>query len=162
MPKEKPRLTQKERRAASKTNEAKAKRPLPPGKRKDAEFEYFALFTALPMKERKEIFGFQTAIQFGKAYKVNPCTLSEWKWDPKFYELRDKYLIHFKQHTAEVLRSLTDRAKRTGEAFHVLTYMKLVEDYSEKTGLDLTTKGQKVSGFRIIINEPGRSDNPKS
>ena len=162
MPPQTKRLSQKARRAASKTKEAISKRPLPPGKRKEAEFEYFALFTALPHSDRKAVFGFDTDAQFGKEYKVNPGTLSEWKWDPKFYELRDKYLIHFKKHTADVLNALASRAKRTGDAFHVLTYMKIVEDFSEKSGLDLTTKGQKVSGFRIIINEPGGADNKKS
>lgn len=129
----------------------------PHGNRKLHEFEKYALFIALPAADRKEFFGIYTDRQFGKKFGVNAGTLSEWKWDPKLWEARDKYMIHFKKHTAKILGALAKRAERTGEAFHTLSYMKLVEGFTEKSGLDLTSKGQPVKGFEVIIRHAKHS-----
>jgi hypothetical protein len=153
--------TKKKSKKKAKTGE-KIRPPLS-ARKKDVELEKYALFMALPRKDRKEIFGYDTDQGFSKANSVSPQTLSEWKWIPKLWELRDKYLIHFKKRTANIIAKLADRAERTGEAFHTLTYMKLVEGYSEKSGVDLTSKGQKISGFKItIVHGPHRQNNPNS
>lgn len=116
------------------------------------EFERYALFMALPKIERKEFFGFSTDQEFAKKYELNKDTLTDWKLKPELWDARDKYLTHFKKHTAEILGKLAARAAKTGEAFHSLTFMKLVEGYTEKTGLDITSKGKKIDGFKVIIH----------
>ena len=127
------------------------------GANKPGEFERYGLFMALPMEERKEIFGFTQDQQFAKAYGVSKQTLSEWKWDPKLWDVRDKYLIVFKKYTARIIAALGKRAERTGEAFHSLSFLKVVEGFTEKTGLDLTSKGQKIGGFKVVVHHAAQS-----
>lgn len=135
------------------------------GRQKPEEFRQYGLFMALPIEERKEIFGFTTDKQFGAHFKVSPQTLSEWKWEESLWTIRDQYLIVFKKHTAEIIAALAKRAKRTGEAFHSLSFLKVVEGFTEKTGLDITSKGRKVSGFTVEIvhakNSPTSSRDPR-
>lgn len=127
------------------------------GKRKPEEFRQYGLFMALPAEERKEIFAFTTDKQFADHFKVNPATLSKWKWEPELWEIRDQYLIVFKKHTAEIIAALAKRAKRTGEAFHSLSFLKVVEGFTEKSGLDITSKGKRVSGFEVVIRHAKNS-----
>lgn len=132
---------------------------------KPEEFRQYGLFMALPHEERKEIFGFTTDKQFGAHFKVSPQTLSEWKWEEDLWSIRDQYLIVFKKHTAEIIAALAKRAKRTGEAFHSLSFLKVVEGFTEKTGLDLTSKGKRITGFDVVVrhakNEPTSSRDPQ-
>jgi hypothetical protein len=121
------------------------------GKKKPEEFRQYGLFMALPQEERKEIFGFTTDKQFAAHFKVNPGTLSEWKWEEDLWSIRDQYLIVFKKHTADIIASLAKRAKRTGEAFHTLSFLKVVEGFTEKNAVDFTSKGRKISGFEVVI-----------
>jgi len=147
----------------SRANEPEKDRPIPPGIRRPAEFEEYALFMALDSRSREELFGFKTDKQFAAARDVNAGTLSEWKWLPELWEARDRYLLHFKKYTPEILAKLAERARRTGEAFHVQTYMKLVEGWTDKTGLDITSKGKKIGGFKVIVhNAPNASPQPQS
>jgi len=112
---------------------------------------------ALPTEERKEIFGFTTDTQFAKEYDLENSTLSRWKWEPELWEIRDEYLVVFKKHTAEVIAALAKRAKRSGEAFHALSFLKVVEGFTEKTGLDITSKGKRVAGFRVEVVHAAKS-----
>jgi hypothetical protein len=133
---------------------------------KPEEFRQYGLFMALPHEERKEIFGFTTDKQFAAHFKVHPGTLSEWKWEEDLWSIRDQYLIVFKKHTAEIIAALAKRAKRTGEAFHSLSFLKVVEGFTEKTGLDITSKGKRVGGFEVVIrhakNSPTSSRDQKT
>lgn len=136
-----------------------------PGIRKPEEFRQYALFLALPTEDRKTIFGFTTDKQFGDKFDIHPGTLSEWKWNEDLWEIRDQHLIIFKKHTADIINALAKRAKRTGEAFHSLSFLKVVEGFTEKQGLDITSKGRKVSGFEVVVrhaaHSPTTSRNPK-
>lgn len=141
-----------------KTKSNRRKKPHPGATHvKVTEFENYALFLALPLADRKEVFGATTDLQFAKKFNLNNATLSRWKFEPELWEIRDKYLLHFKKHTGKVLGALAKRAERSGEAFHVLSFMKLVEGWQEKSGLDLTSKGQKVSGFEVTIRHAAYS-----
>lgn len=135
------------------------------GRQKPEEFRQYGLFMALPTEERKEIFGFTTDKQFASHFKVHPGTLSEWKWEEDLWSIRDQYLIVFKKHTADIIAALAKRAKRTGEAFHSLSFLKVVEGFTEKTGLDLTSKGKRITGFEVIVRhatkEPTSSRDPR-
>lgn len=136
------------------------------GRKKPEEFRQYGLFMALPTEERKAIFGFTTDKQFASKFKVNPGTLSEWKWEDDLWSVRDQYLIVFKKHTANIISALAKRAERTGEAFHSLSFLKVVEGFTEKTGIDLTSRGKKVTGFDVVVrhakNEPTSSRNKGS
>lgn len=119
---------------------------------KSAEFEEYGLFMALTRKDRKEVFGFETDKDFAKEHGLDPTTLTRWKYEERLWTVRDKYLLNFKKHTADVIGRLAERAAKSGDAFHALTFMKLVEGYSEKSGVDITTKGKKISGFKVIVH----------
>ena len=118
---------------------------------KPDEFRQYGLFMALPGEERMEIFGFKTDKDFAAKFKIHPGTLSDWKYEEELWEIRDSYLIQFKKHTADIIAALAKRAKKSGEAFHSLTFLKVVEGFTEKTGLDVTSKGKKVTGFEVTI-----------
>ncbi|HOB90067.1 MAG TPA: hypothetical protein PKG74_01910, partial [Candidatus Colwellbacteria bacterium] len=84
-------------------------------------------------------------------------TLSEWKLREELWSIRDQYLIVFKKHTADIISALAKRAKRTGEAFHSLSFLKVVEGFTEKTGIDLTSKGKKITGFEVVVRHAKNS-----
>ncbi len=129
------------------------------GRYKLNEFEQYALFLSLPKKDRKLEFGFDTDKDFAKEFEMNAGTLSEWKWDAKLWEKRDEYLLRLRKHTADILEAVAQRAIKSGDSFHALNYMKMVEDYTDRTGLDLTSKGKKVEGFKFVVHKaPKRAD----
>ena len=127
-----------------------------PGLKKPEEFKQFGLYMALPSEERKTLFGISSERQFSAKFKVHHKTLAEWKMRKELWEIRDQYLIVFKKYTSQVIDSLGKRAAKSGEAFHSLSFLKVVEGFTEKTGLDITSKNKKVSGFKItIVNAKG-------
>jgi hypothetical protein len=133
------------------------------GAYKRAELENYALFTALPKKDRIEHFGFHTDQEFAREFDLHAGTLSDWKYSPELYEAREKYMIHFRKHTANIIGKFAERAEKRGDSFDVLTFMKVVENWSEKSSLDVTSKGKKVTGFNVIVhNAPDRksTDSP--
>ena len=140
------------RTRAQKATANARQRELPPIQpRRQQEFEQYGLFCALPTVERKAVFGFTNDGQFAKHFDVAPATLSHWKLEEELWTIRDRYLITFKKHTAPIIAALAKRAERTGEAFHSLSFLKVVEGFTEKTGLDITSKGKKVGGFVVEI-----------
>lgn len=142
----------------NKANKPEATEERARGVYKVKEFEDYAFFMALDRKDRKEAFGFDSDAAFAKDRGLHPGTLTDWKYNPKLWEARDKHLIHFKKYTADIIGKLAARAARSGEAFHTLTYMKLVEGYSEKSGVDITSKGKKVAGFKVIVHHANNTN----
>lgn len=124
---------------------------------KSAEFNQYGLFLALGHEERKAIFGFSTDQQFAKKFSVHPSTLSHWKLEEELWTIRDRYLIVYKKHTGPIIAALAKRAVRTGEAFHSLSFLKVVEGFTEKTGLDITSKGKRVGGFKVVVRHAAHS-----
>lgn len=129
------------------------------GRYKLTEFEQYALFLSLPKKDRKIEFGFDTDKDFAEHFNMNRGTLSEWKWDPKLWEERDKYMLRLRKHTADILEAVAQRTIKSGDSFHALNFMKMVEDYTDRQGLDLTSKGKKVEGFKFVVHKaPKRAE----
>lgn len=124
---------------------------------KPEEFRRFGAFMALPIEERKAVFGFSTEKQFAAHFKVRPATLSEWKQREELWQIRDEHLIAFKKHTTAVIDALAKRAMRTGDAFHALSFLKVVEGFTEKTGMDLASKGRQIRGFDVIVHHTKHS-----
>ena len=118
--------------------------------RKQATFEVYGFFLSLPSPERQEEFEFYTDKGFAKKYKVTSETLTAWKKDDALWEIRNEHMSAFKKHTADVLAALGRKALKRGDAFEVLTWMKLVEGYNEKTGLDITSKGKGLTLVDLI------------
>lgn len=141
----------------SKPTKAKAAPIRPRGVYKKSEFEEYGLFCALGAVERKEIFGFTTDAEFAESKALNPCTLTDWKYRDELWEVRDRYMVHFKKHTAAIISKLAHRAEKSGDFLHVQTFMKLVEGWVEKSGIDLTSKGKKVTGFNVVIRHANNS-----
>jgi hypothetical protein len=126
------------------------------GVKKLTEFERYAFFLALPTHERKTVFGYKTDLAFAEENKVNKGTLSEWKWKPELWEAREKYMLHFKKFTADVLHSLAQRAIKKGYGYEAQVWLQGVEGL--KQGVDLTSKGQRVRGIEFIVRNG--SSNP--
>lgn len=124
---------------------------------KPEEFRQFGYFAALPIEERRAVFGFTTEKQFAAHFKVRPATLSEWKQREDFWKVRDQHLLGFKKHTTAVIEALAKRAIRTGDAYQALAFLKVVEGFTEKSGMDLTSKGQQVRGFKVIVRHAKHS-----
>ncbi|HVX90069.1 MAG TPA: hypothetical protein VHC20_00175 [Candidatus Paceibacterota bacterium] len=120
-----------------------------PKMHKPEEFKRFGAFMALPKEERMLVFGFTTEKQFAEHFKVRPATLSEWKQREDFWSVRDAYLAPFRAHTAQVIEALAKRAERTGDAYQVLTFLKVVEGFSDK-GNAFSLK-QRKPPFRVEI-----------
>lgn len=118
------------------------------------EFEQYSFFLSLPKKDRTVSFGFHTDGDFAKEFQLHPGTLTDWKSNPDLWEKRDNHLLHFRKYTADILEAVAQRTIKTGDSFHALNYMKMVEDYTERSGLDLTSKGKKVEGFKFVVHKP--------
>lgn len=156
----------KKRNTARKSGKKDPKEPekelgIIPGVRKNIEFEKYAFFLSLPTPERIEAFGYSTEHEFAKQFKVHPGTLTEWKQHEELWKKRDGYLRSFRRLTADVLASLARRAIKQGYAFEVQTWMKLVEGWSEKSSVDITSRDKRIDGFEIVIVPP-ENENPGS
>lgn len=122
------------------------------GIKKPTEFEKYAFFLSLPATERDQTFGYHTEADFAKENKVHPGTLTEWKHDDRVWEKRDLYMRSFRRFTADVIAALARRAMKAGYAFEVQTWMKLVEGWNEKSTVDITSRGKKVTGFKVVVH----------
>ena len=144
--------------AKTKPKKAAKKEQRKRGAYRRAEFEKYALFTALPKKDRTDFFGFHTDQDFAAEFDLNAGTLTDWKTDPKLYEARDDFMIHFKKHTANIIGKLAERTEKSGDAFAAMTFMKIVEGWSETSKVDITSKGKKVQGFKFIVHNAKSSN----
>jgi hypothetical protein len=100
------------------------------------EFELYALFLALTVKERMDQFNFYTDAEFAKKYRIAPSTLSTWKRDNKLWEERDKSLVMLKQYTVQVLEGLRNRAiSQHGGSADAGLWLRYVERWNPKTEL---------------------------
>lgn len=128
-----------------------------PKMHKPEEFRRFGYFVALPIEERRTVFGFTTEKQFASHFKLRPATLSEWKQREDFWATRDKHLLTFKKHTSAVIEALAKRAIRTGEAYHVLAFLRIVEGLNEKDGTGLIS-GHVPARFKIVVHHEVKPD----
>jgi hypothetical protein len=100
------------------------------------EFELYALFLALTIKEKVDRFNFYTDEGFAKKYRIAPSTLSAWKKDSKLWEERDKSLVALKQYTTQVLEGVRNRAMSPqGRSADANLWLRYVEKWNPKTEL---------------------------
>ncbi len=119
--------------------------------RRVAEFETYVMWKALPsaIKGRPEedlrklgisnpmtleLFKIETQEQFASKYKVRPSTLSDWNNKIVNEGLVFKRLAMWqKDLTPNVMLSLYNTAVRDGKAPEVLAWVKIVDQWSDKT-----------------------------
>ena len=139
-------------------NDTELYRKIFKNKKKPAEFENYAFFLSLENDQREEIFGYTTAKDFAAAKKLHPGTLSEWKNSNLIWRIRDRYLKRFKRYTPDILAALARTAMKRGDAGEVKAWMQLIEGWSDK--VDITSKGKRITGFKIIEHAPRSPGDP--
>ena len=115
------------------------------GTRKVAEYQEFIRFMAFPQALRQKEFGFVTEAQFGSENKINPGTLSQWKKRPDFWEsLKATWKSWGRERTPDVIIGLYRKAVNQGGAPEALAWMKIVEDWKEKTETEFSMTRQTL------------------
>jgi hypothetical protein len=121
---------------------------------KIAEFTEFQRFIALPGELRMEEFGFDLENDFAVKYKLSRDTLVDWKKYPEFWVgVKDLWKTWGKTRTPEVLRGLFKKAKRDGTAAEVMAWLKIIEDYADKSEI-------KASGLGELLDKLATKENP--
>lgn len=125
---------------------------------KENEFERYGFFLSMPVKERMEEFGFYTDKQFADFYKMNNATLTEWKKDERLWSIRNEHLKGMRKYTASIIAALAKKAMEQGDASEVTQWMKIIEGWTEKSGLDITSKGQSLTFSDIVKSLNSKPD----
>lgn len=114
---------------------------------KEIEFREFALFLALTLQERQDIFGFYTQQEFQKKYKVAAKTLLRWKLDPRFNELHESYLSSHRQFAAQVLEGLRNKATTEGNSDAARVWLQFVMGWVPNEKREVVVETPKVDAF---------------
>lgn len=124
----------------------------------------FIRFTAFPELLRGKEFGFDTDKDFAKANRVNTDTLCEWKKDYEFWdEVKGMWIRWGKHRTPNVIMGLYRNAVNKGNAAEAIAWMKIFEDFKEKSDTTLVLTRQTLKniqdGIRAVVE---RNKNPKN
>lgn len=115
------------------------------GTRKAAEYQDFIRFMAFPQALRDKEYGYKTEAEFGSRNKINPGTLSQWKKRPDFWEsLKATWKSWGRERTPDVIIGLYRKAVNQGGAPEALAWMKIVEDWKEKTETEFSMTRQTL------------------
>jgi len=99
---------------------------------KQAEYEKFAEFIALPKKLRRKEFGFDDQRSFADEYDVCETTLAAWKKQDEFWEKVNKKTKKWaKGRTPEVILGLYRNAKEEGRGADAKVWLEYIEDWKE-------------------------------
>jgi hypothetical protein len=145
--------------------ESKTTRTQPKKKhiRKPAERMELVRFVALAHPERMEEFGFTTLGEFAKRFKVNPGTLSEWLKEPEIQEqIKATWKRWGKERTPDVIMSLYKKAITEGNAAEAMTWMKIIEDWTEETHHKHSGEIKGSEQPKIIIIRPNKDERVQS
>lgn len=113
------------------------------------EYQQFIEWMALPVKEREPKTQKELAVQFG----LSEWTLSQWKLRNGFWPEVEKIRRSWaKGKTSEILEGLYKKAKE-GHAAEVKLWLQYVEDYSEKTKSEVTTKSDFQLKLSSVIKD---------
>jgi len=127
---------------------------------KEAERHHFILFIALPRSMRQTEFGYINDKDFAEKYNVHPATLVEWKKDKNFWvEVTKLWKRWGKDRTPDVIAGLYRRSATEGHGSDVLVWMKIIEEYKEKSVVESEDLKTFVETFKSILSEkPDESD----
>jgi hypothetical protein len=123
---------------------------------KKREFEIYAFFMSLGAVEREQAFGFSTDSAFAEKYRLHPGTLTEWKKSEDLWNIRNSFFKPFKKYTADIITSLARRAIKLGMGYDVEQWMRMIEGYNPQMGIDVTSKGEQIGGFKIVYHDERR------
>ena len=133
------------------------KKPKRRGPKKPAEKEELIRFVALPMIARKKEFGFVNLQDFAKVQKIHPGTISDWLAEEEVQKrIRNKWKAWGKDKTPDVIQGLYKSASEGGKASEVMAWMKIIEDWVEKTNI-------KVEGnvlHTLLLEISNEEENP--
>jgi hypothetical protein len=105
--------------------------------RKEAEYQEFVRFTAIPRVFRNKEFGYNSDSDFAKKYKVNPSTLSTWKNDKNFLdEIKNLSKIWGRNRLPDVMYALCDKAIKDGGAAEVKLFLQYVDGWKENSTIN--------------------------
>lgn len=114
------------------------KKPRIVGVSKIAERLEFIKFTALPRVFREKEWGFNSDGEFAKKFKLNSCTLCEWKKDPEFWEaIRDTLKLWGKDRIPDVIAGMYKKAVSEGNATEVKLWLQYFDDWKEKSEVNI-------------------------
>ena len=133
-----------------------------------AEFNAFVLWKTLPASLKKlgdgelELMGLKdpmtlklldigTQSAFAKEYKVREATLS--KWNKMIYEenlIFNSIGVWGKSMTPNIMMALAKTALSKGEAKEVLAWVKIVENWSEKSQVDLGASKELTEALKKV------------
>lgn len=104
-----------------------------------SEYQEFVRFMALPRFFRAREYGFENESDFAKKFKINRATLTQWKKKDDFWnEVKRLWKKWGKERTPDVILGLYRTAVKQGRAAEALVWMKIIEDWKEKTGLEVS------------------------
>jgi len=134
-------------------------KPKKKGPYKKAEYDEYIRFTALPRVLRDKEFGFHSDDAFIKHHKLSSYTLYEWRKDVDFWRQVNLLLNRWaKDKTPDVIWSLYRTAVQKGGAAEVMAWMKIVEDWREKTEVNMHEKLEALKSIqdntrKLVENE---------
>lgn len=125
------------------------------GAAKDAEYNLFVKWTALPQEDKTKI-RVLSQKDFCEKYNVNPKTLAAWKRRPNFWDQVSKETTNWaRELTPTVLRSLFKRTLRQDFANPKDTelWLQYVEKFNPKLEIEHNIKsGIQLDDLRFLIS----------
>jgi len=120
---------------------------------KEAERLQFILFVALPRSMRQTEYGYTTDVDFAEHFKVHKSTLVEWKKDNEFWKEVTKIWKRWgKDRTPDVIAGLYRRSAADGHGADVLVWMKIIEEYKEKSVVESEDLKTFVESFKSLLS----------
>jgi len=114
------------------------KKPRTIGISKLAEHLEYIRFTGTPRAFRDKDWGYNTDGEFAKHFKLNPCTLTEWRKEPEFWnEVRDRLRILLKDKIPDVMAGVYKKIIKDGSAAEAKFFMQWVDDWKEKSEVNI-------------------------
>jgi len=122
--------------------------------RREATRQEFIRFTAFPEIMRLKEFGFEHDKDFAKHHRVNHDTLCRWKNNIEFWdEVKGMWTRWGKHRTPNVIMGLYKTAVTKGNAAEAIAWMKIIEDFKEKTDTNLVFTRQTLKNIQDGIRE---------
>jgi hypothetical protein len=149
----------------TKSKKSKKKTRIYPNKKpgtKEAERQQFILFIALPRPLRQTEFGYNNDKDFAEKYDVHPATLVEWKKDKNFWiEVTKIWKRWGKDRTPDVIAGLYRRSATEGHGADVLVWMKIIEEFKEKSVVESEDLKTFVEGFKSLLSSGKQNESDR-
>jgi len=128
---------------------------------KIAEHLEYIRFTATPRVFREKEWGYITDGDFAKKFKLNPCTLTEWRKSPDFWDqVKNRLRELFKDKIPDVMAGVYKKIVKDGSAAEAKFFMQWVDDWKEKSETNIHYAALKdlQDANRRIFEEAKKED----